>query len=43
MFDRRLDSVAERTASLLKERAATVAVAEGSCGGLISASLLAIP
>lgn len=43
MFDNRLDSVAEHTASLLKDHAATVAVAEGSCGGLISASLLAVP
>lgn len=43
MFDNQLDSVAERTASLLKVHAATVAVAEGSCGGLISASLLAVP
>lgn len=43
MFDNRLDSVAQHTASLLKNQAATVAVAEGSCGGLISASLLAVP
>jgi PncC family amidohydrolase len=43
MFDSRLDSVAEHTASLLRDHAATVAVAEGSCGGLISASLLAVP
>jgi PncC family amidohydrolase len=28
---------------LLKDHATTVAVAEGSCGGLISASLLAVP
>lgn len=43
MFDNRLDSVADHAASLLKDHAATVAVAEGSCGGLISASLLAVP
>jgi nicotinamide-nucleotide amidase len=43
MFNDRLDSVAERVASLLKDHAATVAVAEGSGGGLISASLLAVP
>jgi len=28
---------------LLKERGETVAVAEGSCGGLVSAALLAVP
>jgi PncC family amidohydrolase len=43
MFDNRLDSVAEHAASLLKDHGATVAVAEGSCGGLISASLLGVP
>lgn len=32
-----------RCGSLLKERGETVAVGEGSCGGLISAALLAVP
>ena len=35
--------VASRAAELLKERGETIAVAEGSCGGLISAALLAVP
>lgn len=34
---------AERVASLLKERGETIAVAEGACGGLVSAALLAVP
>jgi nicotinamide-nucleotide amidase len=34
---------AERTAELLKSRRETIGVAEGSCGGLISAALLAVP
>jgi len=34
---------AERIASILRERSETVAVAEGSAGGLISAALLAVP
>jgi PncC family amidohydrolase len=34
---------AERIAALLKQRAETVAIAESSAGGLISAALLAIP
>jgi PncC family amidohydrolase len=34
---------AERLAALLKERKETVAVAESSTGGLVSAALLAIP
>ncbi len=38
-----VDRSAERVASLLRERGETVAVAEGSAGGLISAALLAIP
>ncbi|HEX4905436.1 MAG TPA: CinA family protein [Acidimicrobiales bacterium] len=39
-----LDPVlADRAAALLKERGETVAVAEGACGGLISAALLAVP
>ena len=36
-------ALAERVAAKLKARGDTVAVAEGSCGGLISASLLAVP
>jgi PncC family amidohydrolase len=38
-----LDQLAERAAHLLRERGETVGVAEGSCGGLVSASLLAVP
>lgn len=36
-------TLADRVADKLKARGETVAVAEGSCGGLISASLLAVP
>ena len=36
-------TLADRVAAKLRERGDTVAVAEGSCGGLISASLLAVP
>jgi PncC family amidohydrolase len=36
-------ALAERVAAKLKARGDTVAVAEGACGGLISASLLAVP
>mgnify|MGYP001007917312 CR=1 FL=1 len=38
-----LDAAAQRAATLLRERGDTVAVAEGSAGGLISAALLAVP
>ena len=38
-----LDAPAARVAAKLRERGETVAVAEGSAGGLISAALLAIP
>lgn len=38
-----LTDLAERAATLLRERGETVGVAEGSCGGLVSASLLAVP
>lgn len=38
-----LGSLAEAVGALLKERGQTVAVAESSAGGLISASLLAVP
>lgn len=35
--------IGERAGKLLREREETIAVAEGSCGGLISAALLAVP
>ena len=38
-----LTSIANRIAPRLKERTETVAVAEGSAGGLISAALLSVP
>ena len=38
-----LDDLARSIASLLKERKETIAVAESSAGGLISAALLAVP
>jgi len=38
-----LGSLAEAVGALLKDRGQTVAVAESSAGGLISASLLAVP
>jgi nicotinamide-nucleotide amidase len=43
VFDTELTGLAERAARRLKERHETIAVAESSCGGLISASLLSIP
>jgi nicotinamide-nucleotide amidase len=43
MFDTRLTTLAENAARKLRERQETIAVAESSCGGLISASLLSIP
>lgn len=43
MFTPEIDAIAERIGSLLRERGETVAVAEGSAGGLISAALLSIP
>ena len=43
MIDRDLAAAAERAAASLVARGETVAVAEGSCGGLISAALLAVP
>jgi nicotinamide-nucleotide amidase len=39
----RLLPLAEKIAARLIERKETVAVAEGSAGGLISAALLAVP
>jgi nicotinamide-nucleotide amidase len=38
-----LVSLAEKVAALLKERGETIAVAESSTGGLVSAALLAVP
>lgn len=38
-----LDAAAGRAADLLRDRGETVAVAEGSAGGLISAALLTLP
>ncbi len=43
MFDPRLTDLAASAAALLVERGETISVAEGSCGGLVSASLLAVP
>jgi nicotinamide-nucleotide amidase len=43
MFDTQLTALAESAARQLRERHETIAVAESSCGGLISASLLSIP
>ena len=43
MFDTQLTALAEGAARKLRERQETIAVAESSCGGLISASLLSIP
>ena len=38
-----LNTMGESVGALLKQREQTVAVAESSAGGLISASLLAVP
>jgi nicotinamide-nucleotide amidase len=38
-----LRAAGARAGALLRERGETVAVAEGSCGGLVSAALLAVP
>jgi nicotinamide-nucleotide amidase len=43
MFTTNLTDLALQAGALLRERNHTVAVAEGSAGGLISASLLSIP
>ena len=43
MLEPGLLAAAERAAEGLRRRGETVAVAEGSCGGLVSAALLAIP
>ncbi len=39
----RLTEAARRIGDVLRERGESVCVAEGSCGGLISASLVAVP
>jgi len=43
MFSTELSEPAERVAAILRARGETVAVAEGSAGGLISAALLSVP
>ena len=43
MLTSELNDVAAQAGALLKARAETVGVAEGSCGGLVSAALLAVP
>jgi nicotinamide-nucleotide amidase len=43
MLDPDVSARAARAAALLKDRGDTIGVAEGSCGGLISAALLAVP
>src|SRR6187402_3572092 len=43
MFISELADPAQRVAAILRERGDTVAVAEGSAGGLISAALLSVP
>lgn len=43
MFTSEISNAAVRVSTLLRERGDTVAVAEGSAGGLISAALLSIP
>ena len=43
LLDPTLADLASTAATLLRRRSETIAVAEGSCGGLISASLLALP
>jgi PncC family amidohydrolase len=42
-MDAELAERGERAGGLLKARGDTIGIAEGSCGGLISASLLAVP
>ena len=42
-MDPELLAVAARVGQALKDRGETVGVAEGSCGGLVSAALLAVP
>src|SRR4029078_9330927 len=42
-MDPELLAVAARVGQALKDRGETVGIAEGSCGGLVSAALLAVP
>ena len=42
-MDPELLAIAARVGQALKDRGETVGVAEGSCGGLVSAALLAVP
>ena len=42
MFDERLTTVAEAVGARLVARGETIGVAEGSCGGLVSAALLSV-
>jgi nicotinamide-nucleotide amidase len=42
-MDPELLAIAARAGQALKDRGETVGVAEGSCGGLVSAALLAVP
>jgi nicotinamide-nucleotide amidase len=43
MFAPELSDLSRRAGTILRERGETVAVAEGSAGGLISAALLSVP
>jgi nicotinamide-nucleotide amidase len=43
VFDTQLTTLAEQVAATLRQGGGTVAVAEGACGGLISAALLSVP
>lgn len=43
VFDLELTALAEGASRRLRERQETIVVAESSCGGLISASLLSVP
>lgn len=43
MFTSEISETARRVGTLLRERGETVAVAEGSAGGLVSAALLSVP
>ena len=43
MLTPELTTAARRAGDLLRDRGQTVAVAEGSAGGLISAALLSVP
>ncbi|HEX9260754.1 MAG TPA: CinA family protein, partial [Acidimicrobiales bacterium] len=43
MWADQLEGPARRVATLLRDRGETVGVAEGACGGLVSAALLSVP